>query len=208
MTTWLHEQRLEAVHEAIRESGAQSVLDLGCGDGDLFLRLAREPAIGRLLGIDICATALDRLRHRLKGVEVRVPEIELRIASFTDHTPTLAGFDCALLVETIEHIDPDRLGQLEYAVFHGMRPGRVIVTTPNAEFNPLLRVPSHRFRHPGHRFEWPRAKFRQWAGKVAERAGYSVTCHDIAGCHPDVGGASQMAVFGISSADRRIAAGS
>lgn len=208
MTTWLHEQRLQAVQAAVRQSGARSVLDLGCGDGDLFLRLAREPAVVRLLGIDICAAALDRLRHSLKGAELRASDIDLRIASFTEHTPALAGFDCALLVETIEHIEPYRLGQLEHAVFHGMRPGTVIVTTPNAEFNPLLGVPSDRFRHPDHRFEWPRARFRQWADRVAARAGYRIACRDIAGCHPDLGGASQMAVFCIGSPDRRNAVGS
>ena len=47
-----------------------------------------------------------------------------------------------------------------------------IVTTPNGEFNALLGVPAHRFRHPDHRFEWGRAKFRTWAEGVAKQHGY------------------------------------
>ncbi|MCC5988893.1 MAG: methyltransferase domain-containing protein [Pararhodobacter sp.] len=195
MTTWLHEERLEAVRAEVLEAGAETILDLGCGDGDLFLRLAAEPAFARLVGIDICAASLERLRVRLAKQPLRAGAIELRRASMTESDPALVGFDCAVLVETIEHIDPSQLSRLERAVFAQMRPRTVIITTPNAEFNPLLGVPAHRFRHPGHRFEWPRARFGAWGQRVAAAWGYDVRFRDIAGCHPQLGGASQMAVF-------------
>lgn len=196
MTSWMHLQRLEAVLGEVHASGAARVLDLGCGDGDLFVRLAEDPSIARLVGLDICTASLDRLRRRLAAITVQVPQVELRIASMTEPAPDLAGFDCAVLVETIEHVDPDRLSRLERAVFHVLRPRTVVITTPNAEFNPLLGVPAHRFRHPDHRFEWGRARFRRWSARVAGAAGYSVRFADVAGAHPDLGGASQMAVFG------------
>ncbi|WP_287188615.1 hypothetical protein [Rhodovulum sp.] len=107
----------------------------------------------------------------------------------------LAGSECAVLIEMIEHIDPGHRSRLEHAVFGQMRPRTVIITTPNAEFNSLLGVPPHRFRHPDHRFEWPRARFRSWGRRVAAAWRYYVRFRDIAGAHPDLGGASQMAVF-------------
>lgn len=195
MATWHHEERLRAVLDVVRDCGAARVADLGCGNGDLFLRLAADPAITELVGLDISADSLDRLRARLARSAVKAARIDLRHASMTDPAPDLAGVDCAVLVETIEHIDPDRLSRLEAALFGTMRPGTVVITTPNAEFNPLLGVPAHRFRHPDHRFEWDRARFRRWAGRVAGAAGYRVRFADIAGQHPDLGGASQMAVF-------------
>jgi len=195
MTSWLHEERLSAVHKVVRDSRAKRVLDLGCGDGDLFVRLAVEPGIETLVGLDIHAGSLRRLETRLAAVEVCVPQIDLRLASMTEPTPDLAGYDCAVLVETIEHIDPDKLSKLERALFRVLRPGHVVVTTPNAEFNPLLGVPPHRMRHPDHRFEWDRAKLRKWGRRVAGQSGYDVQFRDIAGAHPDLGGASQMAVF-------------
>jgi 2-polyprenyl-3-methyl-5-hydroxy-6-metoxy-1,4-benzoquinol methylase len=195
VTSWLHGERLAAVEAAIRAAGAQSVLDLGCGDGDLLLRLAAEPGIARLVGIDISADALARLRARLARTVVRAGGVELRPGSATEPEADLAGFDCAALVEVLEHLDPALLSRLERAVFGRLRPGTVVVTTPNAEFNPLLGVPGHRMRHPGHRFEWTRRRFRDWADRVAGRWGYAVTVSDIAGHHPDLGGASQMAVF-------------
>jgi len=195
MTSWLHEQRLEAARVAVLEAGAKSVLDLGCGDGDLFVRLAADPRIERLVGIDICAASLERLKGRLEQQPVKAGSIALRRGSMTEADPALAGFDCAVLIETFEHIDPSHLSQLERAVFGQMQPQCVIITTPNAEFNPLLGVPPHRFRHPDHRFEWPRARFRTWGHRVAGVWGYDVRFSDIAGFHPDLGGASQMAVF-------------
>lgn len=205
MTTWLHEQRLASARDAVRRCGARTVLDLGCGDGDLLVRLAVEPQIERIVGIDVCPDSLSRLRARLEAMDGAVgARVELVHGSMIDRNAALAGFDCAVLIETIEHVDPGRLSALERAVFADMRPATVVVTTPNAEFNRLLGVPSYRLRHADHRFEWDRPGFRRWARGVAERVGYDVACRDIAGCHPDLGGASQMAVFAIPG--RRFAA--
>ncbi|MFN3655930.1 MAG: methyltransferase [Pseudolabrys sp.] len=196
MTTWLHEQRLEAASEVVLRCGARTLLDLGCGEGELLTRLVSEPRIERIVGVDMCRHALIRLRARLDALaEEDMAQVELVHGSMTDGGAALTGFDCAILIETIEHIDPDRLSVLERALFAEMRPTTIVITTPNAEFNPLLGVPSHRFRHPDHRFEWDRSKFCRWAAGVAARHSYGVACRDIAGSHPALGGASQMAVF-------------
>jgi 3' terminal RNA ribose 2'-O-methyltransferase Hen1 len=212
-TTPLHEERLEAVTEAVRASGARSLLDLGCGDGEVLVRLAREPGLERLLGLDLDAGCLEQVRLRLDAEvcpparadsadasetgehKPQGPRIALRQGSLTDLDAALIGFDCAILVETIEHIDPRALGQVEQALFARMRPRTVIITTPNAEYNPLLEVPPNRFRHPDHRFEWERARFQRWARGIAQRHGYGLRHRDIGGVHPVHGGASQMALF-------------
>lgn len=196
MTTWLHEQRIADACDVVRQCGARTVLDLGCGEGDLLVRLALEPRIERIVGVDICRKSLKRLRERLEALDsATTADVELVHGSIIEAGTALAGYDCAVLIETIEHFDPERLSALERAVFADMRPATVAITTPNAEFNPLLEVPSHRFRHPDHRFEWDRAKFRLWAHGIASRNGYQVACRDIAGRHPTFGGASQMGVF-------------
>lgn len=194
--TWLHEQRLEAVLAAIRSYGAKTVLDLGCGDGALLTRLVQEPAIRRVVGIDISADALRRLRDRLGEMPAATGgKAELIQGSMIEPGGGLTGFDAAVLLETIEHVAPDRMSVLERAVFNDLRPATVIVTTPNSEFNALLGVPSHRFRHPDHRFEWGRAKFASWGKGVARRNQYRVAFSDVAGAHPTLGGSSQMAIF-------------
>lgn len=203
MSTALHEQRLDAVVAAVRECHAETILDLGCGDGPCLLRLADEPGVRRIVGIDLSAGPLERLRRRLgDGSPPARRKVELRHQSFLESADRHAGFDMALLVESIEHIDPDRLTLVERAVFRGYAPAAVVVTTPNADFNPLLGVPGHRFRHPDHRFEWGRVRFRAWARGVASRNGYAVSHRDVAGVHPRLGGATQLALFRRLTADR------
>ncbi len=207
-TTPLHEERLEAVMDAVRASGARRLLDLGCGEGDLLVRLAQEPGLEQILGLDLDARCLEQVRLRLDAIAAEPPRtcgserqghkghrIELRHGSLTEPDASLAGFDCALLIETIEHIDPRDLAPVEQAIFTRMRPQTVIISTPNAEYNPLLEVPPNRFRHPDHRFEWDRPRFQRWTRGVAQRHGYGLRHRDIGGVHPVYGGASQMALF-------------
>lgn len=201
MTSALHEERLRCVQEVVLATGARRVLDLGCGEGDLLVRLAGQARLAALVGVDLDAAALDRLRARLVRAGVPEGRVVLRCASMIEPDPGLVGYDCAILIETIEHLAPDRLSQLERALFRMLRPGVVVITTPNADFNPLLGVPAHRFRHPDHRFEWGRARFRAWARRAAGAAGYGVGFADIGGSHPELGGASQMAVFRRAAAD-------
>lgn len=203
MTSFLHEERLSEVISVVKHSRANRVLDLGCGDGDMFMRLVKEPEITELVGLDICRASLDRLHAKLAACETCVPRIELREASMTDPARDLTGFDCAVLVETIEHINPGELSKLERAIFHIMRPKTIVVTTPNSEFNVLLGVPPHRMRHPDHRFEWDRTQFRRWSARVAQTSGYADNVRDIAGRHPRFGGASQMAVFRMIPAENK-----
>jgi 3' terminal RNA ribose 2'-O-methyltransferase Hen1 len=196
VTTALHEDRLAAVIRTVEETDARTLLDLGCGSGDLILQLARLPAITRITGIDTDPDALRQLQARLADLPADArARVQIAQASMTKSHRNLRGHDCACLVETIEHLPPGDLNRLERALFADMRPGHVIVTTPNAEYNPVLGVPAHRFRHPDHRFEWSRPRFGQWAEGVAARHSYTVTRRDVAGAHPALGGASQMALF-------------
>lgn len=195
MTTAIHAQRLDAVMAVLRDCGARSVADLGCGDGDLLVRLAAEPRFERIVGLDPSRTALARARARLAATGADGDRVCLLEGSLTAPPPGLAGHDAAVAVEVIEHLDPDRLGTVERVLFCELAPATLAITTPNREYNALLGVPAHRLRHPDHRFEWDRAKFRAWAAGVARRRACDVDCRDIAGAHPRLGGASQMAVF-------------
>ena len=196
MATWLHDQRFLAVEQVLLAHGCRSVLDLGCGSGDFLLRLAAQPWLARIVGVEPDPVALAALRAvlaRMDGaVQARVGLVQ---ASVLDPEPWRQPADAALMVEVFEHLDPAHLSRLEAALFAQPCAPLVVLTTPNADFNPLLGVPPHRFRHPGHRFEWGRARFRAWTESVADRWGWGVTVSDIAGNHPDLGGASQMAVF-------------
>lgn len=196
MASALHMERLDAVVRRLLESGAARILDLGCGPGELLLRLAQQAQFTRIIGIDIDARVLAEARTALGlGFPHPADRIQVRYGSFEEADPELAGFDAAALVETIEHTDPGRLPRVERAVFGSMRPRIVLVTTPNQEFNVLHGMAPGKRRHPGHRFEWNRAKFRQWAQGVAQRNGYDVSFIDIGAHDPVRGSSTQMAHF-------------
>lgn len=191
-----HGLRLDTVLQELLRCGARSVLDLGCGGGELLLRLAREAQFCRIVGMDISVDVLRAARELLQAEPGALAQrVELVEASFAVSDARFAGFDAAALVETIEHIDAHRLSSVERAVFGSFRPATVVITTPNSEYNPIHGAPAGSFRHPDHRFEWPRAKFRDWARGVAGRNGYRAAFGDIGEPDPDLGSPTQMAVL-------------
>jgi 3' terminal RNA ribose 2'-O-methyltransferase Hen1 len=192
----VHAARLAWVAEQLRASGAQRILDLGCGEGRLLKLLLPVAQFRELVGLDVSARALEIARRRLKLDER--PELANRIkllhGSLTYRDARLRGFDAAVLVEVIEHLEPERLETLAATVFGDARPKTVIITTPNQEYNAVFEGPA-RLRHSDHRFEWTRAEFQEWAQKVADQHGYSVRLEDVGEVHPDFGPMTQAGVF-------------
>jgi 3' terminal RNA ribose 2'-O-methyltransferase Hen1 len=195
----LNEQRLGAVVAVLREAGARSVLDLGCGEGNLLRELLDEPQFERIAGLDVSHRALERARERLRldrMAPMKAARLALLHGSLTYRDRRLEGFDAAALVEVIEHLDSDRLGVLERNVFEFARPGTVVVTTPNVEFNTRLeQLPAGRLRHSDHRFEWTRSEFRTWAEAAAARFGYALRCVPVGPEDAELGAPTQMGVF-------------
>lgn len=195
----LHEQRIGAVVATLRQAGARSVLDLGCGEGKLLQALLRDKQFERILGVDVSWRTLERARDKLRFE--RLPDeqrkrISLEQGSLLYRDERLAGWDAAAVVEVIEHLDAPRLEAFEQVVFGAARPRTVVVTTPNVEYNVrFATLPAGRFRHADHRFEWSRAEFEAWAARVAAEHGYAARFVPIGPPDPEVGPPSQMAVF-------------
>lgn len=192
----LHARRIEAMLRRLLACGAESVLDLGCERGLLLAELLREPRFARVAGVDISPRALVEVADCLRAdLDERDGRLTLIRGSFTERDDRLIGFDAATLVETIEHVDPRRLSEVERMVFDHCRPATVLITTPNRDFNALFHRPDGILRHRGHRFEWSRAKFAGWAGGVAARNGYRVELDGVGAPHPAYGPPTQLAHF-------------
>ncbi|AKF81099.1 type 12 methyltransferase [Myxococcus fulvus 124B02] len=195
----LDEQRREAVLTALVEQGAASVVDVGCGEGKLLRVLLQERRFTRITGMDVSTRALEVAAERLK-LE-RLPDlqrqrIQLLQGSLLYRDARLAGHDAATVVEVIEHLEPYRLAAFERVLFEWARPGVVVLTTPNAEYNVRFEgLAPGGFRHKDHRFEWTRAQFESWARRQAERFGYGVRFVPVGTLDAEVGAPTQMAVF-------------
>lgn len=104
--------------------------------------------------------------------------------------------DAAALIEVIEHLNLDRLPLVARVVFGDMRPGAVVVATPNAEYNALFpNLAAGTFRHPDHRFEWTRAEFWAWAHRIGATYGYQSAFSGIGRQDETLGTPTQMAAF-------------
>ena len=195
----LNEQRIGAVIAAIKQSGAKRVLDLGCGEGNLVRALLKVSSFDEIVGLDVSYRVLEIATERLR-LE-RMPEkqqerVRLLQGSLVYRDRRIAGYDAAAVVEVIEHLDPPRLAAFERVVFGHARPGTVIVTTPNAEYNVKFEsLPAGRFRHKDHRFEWSRAEFEAWARGISDRFQYDVRFVGVGAEDVTVGSPTQMAVF-------------
>jgi 3' terminal RNA ribose 2'-O-methyltransferase Hen1 len=195
----LHDQRIGAVMAALRASGARRVLDLGCGEGRLLGELVKDHAFSEIVGVDVSARSLEIAARRLRVERMNERQrerVRLFQGALTYRDERLAGFDAAVLMEVIEHVEPGRLPALERAVFEFAHPTHVVVTTPNAEYNLRFEtLPAGRPRHRDHRFEWTRDEFAAWADGVATRFGYVVRYLPIGPEDPEVGPPTQMAVL-------------
>ncbi|WGX95039.1 3' terminal RNA ribose 2'-O-methyltransferase Hen1 [Nocardioides sp. L-11A] len=193
----LNAQRHDAVLQVLAELGARSVIDLGCGPGQLLDRLLQVPTIERVAGCDVSARSLQQAARRLhvdRMTERQAGRLELFQGALTYEDPRFAGYDAAVLMEVVEHVDPPRLAALEHVVLGVARPGAVVVTTPNREYNVLYEGLSG-MRHPDHRFEWDRAEFAAWCARVGAAYGYAVELRGVGEVDDTHGAPTQLAIL-------------
>ncbi|MEM8899533.1 MAG: 3' terminal RNA ribose 2'-O-methyltransferase Hen1 [Bacteroidota bacterium] len=195
----LHQIRLKRVLQELIDAKAESVVDMGCGEGKLLRMMLKEKQFRRIAGMDVSYRELLKAKDRLYW-DTMSPKMKERISLFQGslnyRDKRLEGFDAAALVEVIEHLDEARLSALEKVVFKYAKPGKVFITTPNGEYNIMYEsLSAGSFRHTDHRFEWTREEFSSWANRIAETYQYTVSIHPLGEEHEEVGAPSQMAIF-------------
>jgi len=195
----LHDIRLKLVAEKLKQSGAASVIDLGCGDGKLLRLLLKEKQFTRIAGTDVSYSELEKSQDKLHWNEMPEKQRErlsLFQSSLTYRDKRFSGFDAAAVVEVIEHLDPNRLPALEKSLFTYAKPQTIVLTTPNREYNVRYEnLSAGKVRHSDHRFEWTRSEFAAWAERVARENNYTVAFFPVGEEEENIGAPSQMAVF-------------
>jgi small RNA 2'-O-methyltransferase len=192
----LHEERLDHTVDVLRRLDVRRVLDLGCGAGLLLYRLMQDRQFEKVVGLELCGSALVLVRNMLATyLDDGSGRLQVLQGSYTDADLRLRGFDAAVMVETIEHVPPQALSTVESAVFGQLRPQALFMTTPNQDYNYLLGLGPDERRDEDHKFEWGRARFRAWATGVARRNAYQVSFGGIGEWHPDAGQPTQTALF-------------
>ncbi len=152
--------RMQKLHELLHELRPTCLVDVGCGEGSLLLRMLDGNApssLARLVGVDVELRALKRGARKLRTaranlmssgtVGVEVPSVQMLRTSLADvdaarltsgHAPDAAARmppDVLTLVEVVEHLDAPELDALGPALLGRCAPRALIVTTPNKEYN-------------------------------------------------------------------------
>jgi SAM-dependent methyltransferase len=107
------------VHEYVRPCPGESVLDIGCGPGDMLDYL---PGV-RYVGIDLSSeyVAAARGRYGTRG-EFRCEDV----GELVVHEP--ASFDLVMANGLLHHLDDIRASQLMHVARQALRPGGRLVT--------------------------------------------------------------------------------
>lgn len=145
-------------------SGKQNVLDVGCGEGKYF-----EP-VGRLLKDDAKYLAWDsddKARERAKRTRAK-PWVQSKKIQVLDAFPTKddAGKCDIILTEVLEHME---LEQAEALIRDSLFPldfQKIIITTPNKDFNKYYLLDDDASRHDDHKFEFTEGDVVAWVDKM------------------------------------------
>ncbi|HVW70381.1 MAG TPA: class I SAM-dependent methyltransferase [Steroidobacteraceae bacterium] len=113
-----------------RVKSADSILEIGCGDGAVMERLAAAFPHARLTGIDICASPGRLFRgdsHRVRFLQASAAELLAREPS---------SYGLVMIADVIHHVPPrDRIPLLQSALGLAARGGTIV-------FKEWLREPS------------------------------------------------------------------
>jgi 2-polyprenyl-3-methyl-5-hydroxy-6-metoxy-1,4-benzoquinol methylase len=143
---------------AVPDAYRGSVLDVGCGTGQVLASL--NPKRG--VGIDLSEKMIDTARRQFAGrKEFAFLAIDARAAG------ELGPFDCVISADTMEHVEDWRA--VVQAIVHASRPGALIViSTPNPAWTlPLWLLEKLKLKMPEgpHKF----VAIRRIAAELAAR---------------------------------------
>jgi SAM-dependent methyltransferase len=125
MNTTLHGYYVNRVIEIIKNSGAKTVLEVGCGDGW---------ACGQMVKAGLEATGIDWSKRAIDYAKICVPDAKFLVGDAREaHFPE--RFDAVALIEVIEHIAPDHCVTALRNISRHLKNGAIFVlTTPSTNF--------------------------------------------------------------------------
>jgi 2-polyprenyl-3-methyl-5-hydroxy-6-metoxy-1,4-benzoquinol methylase len=148
--------------ELLATAAAQSLLDVGCGEGVLTQRWANRLAPGRVVGIDLADPTLQSewAQRTARNLEYRVQRAEQ--LPFAD-----GEFDVATAIEVLEHVpNPDRTLEEMTRVART----HLLLSVPREPLWRVLNVVRGAYvadfgNTPGHIHHWSRRAFVQRASR-------------------------------------------
>jgi SAM-dependent methyltransferase len=124
------------VRDEVINCGTKSILDVGCGDGRMLYELENKDPDRTYFGIDISERALQFARGFTQHSKFEVFDII--------NAPYPTQFDACTYIETIEHIEPEKIKPMIANMAASLKPGGVMyLTTPTTN----LPTANKHFQH-------------------------------------------------------------
>lgn len=133
-----------------QDQSIKSVTDVGCGHGRMLFWLKHVSNLEQINCIDCSLTTIEdgidscfqpNLFEMLLGRKNSDKQLNIHVYHGDIVVPDdRLKSDCFTMVEVIEHIPLDHVEKMCQTVFGYYNPRFIVVTTPNSEFNPLLKT--------------------------------------------------------------------
>jgi len=161
-------QRREFIREQL--SFDKAILDVGCGEGYYATSFASK--------LEDHYYAVDPDPECLKLVERRAAKRQIEnlllYSSLEDFLGTYnEGQVDVILAEVIEHLPLDEARGLIRKLIKQVNFQTMVITTPNADFNPFYEVSG--FRHDDHKWEMGKVEFEEWVRQIFEHYPHALT---------------------------------
>jgi 2-polyprenyl-3-methyl-5-hydroxy-6-metoxy-1,4-benzoquinol methylase len=133
-----------------------SAFEMGCGEGELSIRLARRGL--RVSGVDIAADAIMEARTRVKAAGV---DVALGTGSIYELDAAAYRSDLVVCCEVLEHLDDT---QAALAKLHALCGNRLIASVPREPLWRAMNMARGKYlsdlgNTPGHVQHWSRNRF-------------------------------------------------
>ncbi|XP_061715636.1 uncharacterized protein LOC133523910 isoform X2 [Cydia pomonella] len=152
------------------------VLNIGKHYDINFLRYLTEvTGVTQILGLDIahslnCTCDMRDLSVNYLERWGKPLQITLLQGNAADPDYRLIGCDAVIAIEMIQKLLPHDLDRLVHNVFGFIKPWVALFTTPNADFNCLMKnLDKNGLRQSDHYFEWTREQLHDWCSNIVMR---------------------------------------
>jgi 2-polyprenyl-3-methyl-5-hydroxy-6-metoxy-1,4-benzoquinol methylase len=154
------QQRIAAVEKELAFD--KIVVDFGCGEGNFVKRFLPKMGEFVYIAIDKDPEMIETVKRRFAREMAEKPEHLLTTTSLLD----LRQEHDIILSEVIEHMEKDEATSLVKQMLSSRWCKKVIITTPNKDFNQFYFFDDEEMRHDDHHFEMTKAEFEAWINEV------------------------------------------
>jgi 2-polyprenyl-3-methyl-5-hydroxy-6-metoxy-1,4-benzoquinol methylase len=156
---------IDCVRELAASTGAREIHEVGCGEGELSLALARDGFEVR--GSDIAADVVAEARRRAEAARL---EVDYRTAPIEALAPPGDAAELVVCCEVLEHLPDPRAGLEKIASL--ARPW-LLVSVPREPLWRALNLARGKYagdlgNTPGHLNHWSRRQFLEFVGERIE----------------------------------------